>query len=61
MKTILVVEDEAMLLNAYELYIHKRFPDCEVMKAGDGPAAIEVMDRKQPDVMITCLILPGVD
>jgi DNA-binding response OmpR family regulator len=58
-KTILVVDDEPKIVALARDYLeHAGF---EVLTAGDGRAALEVVHRQQPDLVVLDLGLPHVD
>ncbi|HEX5824929.1 MAG TPA: response regulator transcription factor [Candidatus Limnocylindrales bacterium] len=59
MKTILVVDDEPKIVDLARDYLeHAGFL---VRTAADGPAALEVVRRDPPDLVVLDLGLPGVD
>src|SRR5688500_4309477 len=55
---LLVVEDDARLRRALELLLADHW-DVEV--ANDGRQALERMERITPDLVLTDLLLPGID
>lgn len=60
MKTLMFVEDDPILMNAYS----KKFQKVENLKlllARDGQQAIDLIDREQPDLMITGISMPKLD
>jgi len=58
-QTILIVEDDATIARFVELELkHVGF---EVLRAGEGPTAIEVLDSRDVDLVILDLMLPGID
>jgi two-component system, chemotaxis family, chemotaxis protein CheY len=59
MRTILVVEDSALLLQMVSTVI--RAKGFEVIEAGDAREALEIMDGRPIDLVITDLIMPGLD
>jgi DNA-binding response OmpR family regulator len=59
MKTILVVDDERKIVDLARDYLeHAGFL---VRTAGDGQAALEVVERHKPDLIVLDLGLPGLD
>jgi len=59
MKTILVVDDEAKIVQIARDYLeHAGF---SVISAGDGPAALTMAKDKRPDLIVLDLGLPGLD
>jgi DNA-binding response OmpR family regulator len=59
MKTILVVDDEARIVELARDYLeHGGF---SVVTAADGPSALEAVRRRSPDLAVLDLGLPGLD
>ncbi|HEY8239322.1 MAG TPA: response regulator transcription factor [Candidatus Limnocylindrales bacterium] len=59
MKTILVVDDEPKIAELARDYLeHAGF---DVVTAADGPAALDVVHRRRPDLVVLDLGLPGLD
>jgi DNA-binding response OmpR family regulator len=59
MKTILVVDDEPKIAQLARDYLeHAGF---DVVTAADGPAALDVVHRRRPDLVVLDLGLPGLD
>lgn len=57
--TVLIVEDDATIARFVELELeHAGFT---VLRAGDGPAAIDLMDTNDVALVILDLMLPGID
>ena len=59
MKKILVVEDDRMLASAYKAKLGKLRYD--VVMAGDGLEALEVLRRFKPELILLDLVLPKKD
>jgi two-component system, chemotaxis family, chemotaxis protein CheY len=59
MRTILVVEDSALLLQMVSTVI--RAKGFEVIEAGGAREALEIMDGRHIDLVITDLIMPRLD
>lgn len=58
-RTILVVEDEALIADAIAARL--RSEGHEVHVAGDGPTGVAYAQRFEPDLVILDLMLPGLD
>lgn len=56
---ILVVDDEAHIIELVELYLEKE--GYEVMSAQDGPEAVEKAGSGDPDLVVLDIMLPGMD
>lgn len=57
--TVLVVDDEPIVRRVVARYLrHEGHPTLE---AGDGPAALELIEREQPGLVVLDLMLPGID
>ncbi len=56
MKTILIVEDDQFLANAYKIAFDEG--KYTVLQAFDGVQAVELVHKHHPDVMILDLLLP---
>jgi DNA-binding response OmpR family regulator len=56
-RTVLVVDDEPALLDVLERYLHDE--GFVVVRAGDGPAAVEAFKKHLPDLVVLDLNLPG--
>jgi two-component system, chemotaxis family, chemotaxis protein CheY len=59
MRTILVVEDSALLLQMVSTVIRSK--GFKVIEAGGAREAMEIMDGRPIDLVITDLIMPGLD
>ena len=58
-KSILIVEDEPSIAEVVTLYLERA--DFKVQIARDGIAAMEILERKMPDLLILDIMLPEVD
>lgn len=59
---IIIVEDEIMIQDGMQKLIQKISPDYQVIGiAGDGLEALELMQRKMPDLIITDVRMPHMD
>lgn len=56
---ILVVDDEPPIVELVRGYLDRE--GYEVMVAGDGSDAVEIVRAEQPDVVVLDLMLPGID
>ena len=56
---ILVVEDEPMVAEVVERYLHREGYDVTVIQ--DGREALAAVDRVAPDLIVLDIMLPGVD
>jgi CheY-like chemotaxis protein len=59
MTRVLLVDDEPDLLEAWSFALE--YAGYEVERARDGREAIEAMQRSVPDLLITDLMMPGMD
>lgn len=58
-QTILIVEDDATIARFVELELeHAGFG---VLRAGEGPSAIELLEHNDVDLVLLDLMLPGID
>ncbi|MCK8115839.1 response regulator transcription factor [Anaerosoma tenue] len=58
-QTILIVEDDATIARFVELEL--RHAGYHVLKAGDGPTAIDLLFDNDVDLVVLDLMLPGID
>lgn len=58
-KSILVVEDEPSISEVVSLYL--RQAGYQVQTLGDGRTALEVLEKRVPDLVVMDLMLPGMD
>src|SRR5262249_45345485 len=57
--TVLVVDDEPNLVELVRSYLeHEGYT---VLTAADGPAALDVVGARQPELVVLDLMLPGLD
>ena len=56
---ILVIEDEANIVQVIRLYLEQA--DYTVLSASDGVAGLELHAREHPDLVILDLMLPALD
>lgn len=57
MAVILVVDDEEPIQELLKFNLEKE--GYQVLIAGDGPEALEVLEKKQPDLVVLDIMLPG--
>jgi len=58
-KTILIVEDEASIAEVLSLYLKRA--DFRTLHTGDGKAAMALLEKQMPDLVILDIMLPGMD
>ncbi|HEY6236850.1 MAG TPA: response regulator transcription factor, partial [Candidatus Elarobacter sp.] len=56
-RTVLLVDDEPALIDVLEQYL--RDDGFAVLRAGDGPTAVELFKKHAPDLVLLDLNLPG--
>jgi DNA-binding response OmpR family regulator len=56
-RTVLLVDDEPALIDVLERYL--RDDGFAVLRAGDGPSAVELFKKHAPDLVLLDLNLPG--
>jgi two-component system, OmpR family, response regulator RegX3 len=56
-RTILLVDDESTLLDVLEQYLQDE--GFRVLRAADGPTAVDVFARERPDLVVLDINLPG--
>ena len=60
-RTVLIVDDDAMLLRLYELEIATWGLDLAVRKASNGIEALVRIGEERPDILVSDLHMPGMD
>ena len=60
MTTILVVDDSAMDCRIAGGLLEQE-PDCEVLYAEDGAAALKSVEENLPDIVVTDMVMPNID
>lgn len=58
MQKILIVDDERIMLKIASKMLSKEY---EVICAGSGEEAIELFEREKPDLVLSDLLMPGID
>jgi two-component system response regulator YesN len=62
MVKLLIVEDEAVILNGYKQAIDWQDNGIELVGvAEDGVQALEIVENKKPDIVITDVVMPNMD
>lgn len=61
MEKILIAEDDAKLRNFFKIYFEKHKDTFEILFAGDGEEAIEVLNQKYISLVITDILMPKLD
>jgi DNA-binding response OmpR family regulator len=59
METILVVDDEPHIVELASLYL--RNDGYNVITAGDGPKALQLIEERRPDLVVLDIMLPRLD
>jgi DNA-binding response OmpR family regulator len=57
--TVLVVDDEPIVREVVARYL--RSDGFTILEAGDGDAAVELVERERPDLVVLDVMLPGLD
>lgn len=58
---LLIIEDDAEIIEVITVIIKMRWPDCSVVSAQNGERGIELVDTTNPDLIILDLGLPDID
>ena len=61
MKTVLVVDDDPVILTTIVNYLTAYSEDLELLTASNGEQAVEVLEKQQVDLLLTDLYMPGMD
>lgn len=56
MATVLVVEDDPQIRTAYSFVLAKQH---EVIEAKDGEEALDCLRKREPDIMLLDMLMPG--
>jgi len=59
MPEILIVDDDAGVVELLRMYLEKA--EFSVRSAKDGPGCLDEMDRRRPDLVLLDIMLPGMD
>jgi len=57
-KTVLIVEDHALLRRVMREFLQSAFPDCSFREATDGAGALEACDADRPQLVLMDIGLP---
>ena len=60
-KTVLIVEDQALMRRTLRDFLQDAFPDCEFREAADGARALEACATHRPDLVLMDKCLPDAD
>jgi CheY-like chemotaxis protein len=60
-QSVLLVDDEPEALQLFTRMLSFAEPEYDVICAKTGPRALRLLQRRQPDVMLLDLIMPGMD
>jgi len=60
-RTILIVDDHAVLRGVLQTQLLEWFPGVTVVEAGDGETAMDLASKFEPDIAIMDITLPGVN
>ena len=58
---VLVVDDEPDVVEVVNLCFGLRWPEAEVIAAGDGDQALKLIEQDRPDLVLLDIVLPGMD
>lgn len=58
---ILVVDDEPDVVESVRLGFTLQWRDVDVLGAGEGEAALDIIEREHPDIVLLDVGLPGID
>ena len=56
---ILAADDEEELLEALQLFLEREH--MKLIKAADGPTALRLFEKEQPDLVLLDVMMPGMD
>jgi signal transduction histidine kinase/DNA-binding LacI/PurR family transcriptional regulator/DNA-binding response OmpR family regulator len=60
-KTILIVDDDPLVLNLHTRIVSSHLPGCRVLKARNGRESLDIMGLEQPDLVLLDLMMPEMD
>lgn len=58
---VLCIDDTPDILGILSLSLKLRWPDAEVLSAGDGYSGLDLFEREAPDLVVVDLGMPGMD
>jgi len=60
-RKILIVEDDANILDMHTRIVQTQLPHCQVLQARHGLEALRIMDQERPDLVLLDLMMPELD
>jgi len=60
-KTILLVDDDAAILEMHTRIIQAQFPACRILRARDGREALDTIRQERPNLILLDLMMPELD
>lgn len=60
-KTVLIVEDQALLRRTMRELLQDAFPDCNFLDVADGASALEACETYRPNLVLMDKCLPDAD
>lgn len=60
-KTVLIVEDQALMRQTLRDFLQNAFPNCDFREIADGASALEGCKTHQPDLVLMDKCLPDAD
>lgn len=60
-KTVLIVEDQALMRQTLHDFLQDAFPGCNFREAADGAAALEACKACRPNLVLMDICLPDAD
>lgn len=60
-KTVLIVEDQALMRQTLREFLQLAFPDCNLLEAADGAGALQACNECRPDLVLMDRCLPDAD
>lgn len=60
-RLILIVDDDAQLLDLHSRIVQENVKDCRVIKANNGREALKIMEETLPDLVLLDLMMPEID
>jgi len=58
---ILIVDDDAGVVETHARIVETQLPDCQVLKARNGWQALELIQQEHPDLVLLDLMMPELD
>lgn len=60
-QTVLLIDDEADVLNALKRLLKRSLPAVQIVTAPGGPEALETLRKQKVDLIVTDYRMPGMD